>query len=823
MHVSQCILTIRFTYQRMEKQMKKLLGALVALGLLTSLTQVSYADVAATALPSLNNATNADVTIGNSNNMNIQIQGGQGGVGTLNWNSFNVGKDASVNYEFSAHNQTALNKVSATGGLSQIYGKITSSGCAGCGYDATGKVILINPNGVLFGDGANVNLNSFTVSTFDGTFDKNTNTMNFDRNGQTSKYGIKVLEGAQIHGDKAVNLVSDSVAQYAGSKITTSVAPNANGNTASLGKVKIVTADGVNFSYYNNGAVKGLSNLKTSADKMTIALNGEIKSGNIDARNYSSNAASDINLYGANLKAVKAVSGNDGNIWLTSLNNVITEGSQLLTSNYNAEAATNAGGNVQIIAGNKVSLTSTGIGAVGDVTATSQNYDVVVDRTSISAAKDVTLTSPTIASIQNGSVVTGKNVTVNGTNRAQVNNSSVTAVENVNLTSDKMVWTDKATITAGKDVNAVATNGSLLLNNSIKTATAGNVNLKSKDTITSAKLAGSTFNAGKNVNVESTGESVLLTSTSQFKPVGTLNLKGAKNVEINAQDSLTTAKTNITAGENVFLTSKNGDVNVTDSTKFLAAKKIFIQGANNIKTTGTVDLNNIQTNITAGKDVDVTLANVGNRDNGLVAKAGENMTVKTNGTLSVSSLISGKDMKVVANKVIAGLPYTKEQKLPGDNSERSYIEVGGKFTSEVANDNYVITQSGDRTDDGNYNRRHHIQYGSNEKILLVNKRPVDNGVTDPTLPGIDNGDDVDVINPGETPADPEPTPTPVPTPTPEPEPENPNPGDGDGTGEGEPCPDVPDEDIIEDEDKPGLLSANDLLKYSLNANEQKKF
>jgi hypothetical protein len=182
-----------------------------------------------------------------------------------------------------------------------------------------------------------------------------------------------------------------------------------------------------------------------------------------------------------------------------------------------------------------------------------------------------------------------------------------------------------------------------------------------------------------------------------------------------------------------------------------------------------------------------------------------------------------KDMKIVANKVIAGLPYTKEQKLPGDDSERSYIEVGGKFTSEVANDNYVITQSGDRTDDGNYNRRHHIQYGSDEKILLVNKRPVDNGVTDPTLPGIDNGDDVDVINPGETPADPEPTPTPVPTPTPEPEPENPNPGEGDGTGDQEPCPDVPDEDIIEDEDKPGLLSANDLLKYSLNSNEQKKF
>ena len=621
--------------------MKKILSAAVALGVLTStsLTPAVFADVAASALPSLNNATNANVTIGNSNDMNIQIQGGQGGVGVMNWNSFNVGKDASVNYEFSAHNQTALNKVSAAGGLSQIYGKITSSGCAGCGFDGTGKVILINPNGVLFGDGANVNLNSFTVSTFDGTFDKATNKLVLDRNGQTSKYGIKVLEGAQIHGGKAVNLVSDNIAQYAGSKITTSVAPNANGNVDSLGKVKLVTADGVNFSYYANGAVKSLGGLKTSADKMTISLNGEIKSGNIDARNYSTHKDAQINLYGANLKAVKAVSGNDGNIWLTATNDVIVENSQMVTSNYSDAAASRDGGNVKITAGRKVSIGKTGVSTVGNFDATSQTYDVVLDKSTVAAAKDVTITSPTIASIQNGSVVSGKNINLTGTKRAQVNNSSVTATENVNLTSDALVWTDKANLTAGKDINATATNGYLLLNNSVMNAK-NNINLKSKDAISTAKLAGTTFTATKDVNVTSTGDSVLLTSTSQFKPSGLLNLKAAKNVEINSPDSLTTEKTTIHAGENVFLTAAKGDVNVKDTTKFLAAKKIYINGANNVKTTGTVDMNSIQTNITAGKDVNVTLAGVGDRNNGLVAKAGNNMTVKTNGTLSVSSLIT---------------------------------------------------------------------------------------------------------------------------------------------------------------------------------------
>ena len=816
--------------------MRKFLSAAVALGVLssTSLTPVAFADVAATALPSLNSATNADVTVGTNNNMNIQIQGGQGGLGTLNWNTYNVGKDASVNYEFTAHNQTALNKVSATGGLSQIYGKITASGCSGCGYDATGKVILLNPNGVLFGDGANVNLNSFTVSTFDGTFDKDTNKLQLDRNGKTSQYGIVVQEGATIYGDKAVNFASDNVTVYNGSKISTNVAPNynkdANGAyTDSFGKVKIVTADCVNFSYYNNGAVKGLSATE-SANKMVIQLNGDIQSGNIDVRNMSTNVDSQINLKGATLKATKAVSGNDGNIWLTASNKVVIEDSKLETVNYSDSSASRNGGNVQIVGTKKVSIGTTDIDAVGNVDIISQGTDVVVDKTTIDTAKNVNVQAANIASVQNASVINGKNVTVKGGSRGQVVASSITATEDINVSGDDIAWTNNAKLTAGNDINVTASNGYLLLNDSLYNAK-NNINLTAKESVTSAHLAGTSFGADKDVNVTSTANSILLTGTSQFAPKGSLNLNAAKNVEINSTDSLTTEKTNITAGENVFLTSANGDVNVKDTTKFLSAKKIYIQGANDVKTTGTVDMNNIQTNIQAGKDVNVTLANVGKYENGLVATAGENMTVTTDGTLSVSHLVSGKDMTINANKVIAGLPYTTATKLPGDASERSYIEVGGEFTSNVTNDNYVITQSGELTDDGQYNKKHHIQYGE-EKILLVNKRPVENTATDPNLPGINGGDDVDVVNPGDRPVDPNPS-----EPTDPVVPENPddsgNTGDGGNTGddgntgdsgntdsdEGE-CPDVPTEDVIEEEQNPGLLSVADLAKYTLTAKDK---
>ena len=566
--------------------MRKLFSAAVALGVLasTSIMSIAYADVSANALPSLNNKVNADVTTSGSN-MNIQIQGGQGSLGTLNWNNYNIGKDASVNYEFSAHNQTALNKVDAAGGISQIYGKITTSGCAGCGYDATGKVILINPNGVLFGDGANVNLNSFTVSTMDGEYDTATNQLKLNKGSNQSDFGIVVENGATVHGDKNVTFASNNITLYNGSKISTNVAPNV-GDT-SYGKVKLVTADGVNFTYYNNGAVKEISGIKGSTDKMYISMNGDIQSGNIDVRNYSTDEASEINLKGATLKATKAVEGNDGNIWLTASNKIVAEDSTFETANYTDEAAAVEGGNVRFLAGKKVSVGTSKINSVGNVDVTSQNYDVVLDKTEVAAAKDVNVKAANIASIQNGSKVKAKNIKVKSDKDAWTSNSSLDA--------------DLITIEAGNDVVA--------------------------------------YN---------------------------------------------------------------------------------------------VDLNNKKTVINAGNDVDINVKNVAERQNGLVAKAGNNMKVTTDGALSVSSLISGNDMTIDAKEVISGYDKTSNiLREEGDSADRAYIEVGGKFTS---NPSYEVTDSADLTADGKYNQRHHIQYGDgSEKILLVNKLPYTPKPDEPTV------------------------------------------------------------------------------------------
>jgi filamentous hemagglutinin len=73
----------------------------------------------------------------------------------INWDSFNIGSAASVNFIQPGSTSAVLNRVGAGGGLSQIYGNLS----------ANGQVYLINPNGILFGSGAKVNVNSLTASS----------------------------------------------------------------------------------------------------------------------------------------------------------------------------------------------------------------------------------------------------------------------------------------------------------------------------------------------------------------------------------------------------------------------------------------------------------------------------------------------------------------------------------------------------------------------------------------------------------------------------------------------------------------------------------
>ncbi|MGF6312177.1 filamentous hemagglutinin family protein [Bradyrhizobium sp. i1.8.4] len=76
----------------------------------------------------------------------------------LNWQSFNVGRDTTVNFNQQGNaNWAALNKIASTGVPSQILGSIK----------ADGAVYLINQNGIIFGGTSQINVHTLIASTLD--------------------------------------------------------------------------------------------------------------------------------------------------------------------------------------------------------------------------------------------------------------------------------------------------------------------------------------------------------------------------------------------------------------------------------------------------------------------------------------------------------------------------------------------------------------------------------------------------------------------------------------------------------------------------------
>ena len=72
----------------------------------------------------------------------------------VDWKTFNIGSQAQVNFQQPDASSVALNRVSL-GNASVIEGKLT----------ANGQVFLVNPSGVLFGKGAQVDVGGLVATT----------------------------------------------------------------------------------------------------------------------------------------------------------------------------------------------------------------------------------------------------------------------------------------------------------------------------------------------------------------------------------------------------------------------------------------------------------------------------------------------------------------------------------------------------------------------------------------------------------------------------------------------------------------------------------
>ena len=139
---------------------------------------------------------------------------------SLNWQNFNIGAAETVNFVQPSAAAIAVNRIQGVG-ASQIFGHL----------NANGQVYLINPNGVLFGQGALVNVGALVASTLDlNGANASASTRSFSGEGlgsivnqgviNAAEGGFVALLGRTVSNQGSISAPLGTVALGAGSDIT---------------------------------------------------------------------------------------------------------------------------------------------------------------------------------------------------------------------------------------------------------------------------------------------------------------------------------------------------------------------------------------------------------------------------------------------------------------------------------------------------------------------------------------------------------------------------------------------------------------------------
>src|ERR1043165_8062755 len=117
-----------------------------------TLLNPAYAQIAATTLPTGGSVAAGTASISTSGS-NMQVTQSSSSA-ILNWQTFSIGSSAWVNFAQPSSSAIALNRVTGSN-PSEIYGRLT----------ANGQVFFSNPNGILFGRSASVDVGNLFATT----------------------------------------------------------------------------------------------------------------------------------------------------------------------------------------------------------------------------------------------------------------------------------------------------------------------------------------------------------------------------------------------------------------------------------------------------------------------------------------------------------------------------------------------------------------------------------------------------------------------------------------------------------------------------------
>ena len=147
----------------------------------------------------MNNHTGLNSGTATNPTMTIH-QTGQNGV--IQWDSFNVGGSATVNFTSNVKNFNTLNYVTSKGNMSQIYGTINANLNGN-----NGNIYIVNPAGVQIGNSAQINVGSLYVSNANldnviNTINAETDFKQFMQNNAASRTATELMSLGNINATK---------------------------------------------------------------------------------------------------------------------------------------------------------------------------------------------------------------------------------------------------------------------------------------------------------------------------------------------------------------------------------------------------------------------------------------------------------------------------------------------------------------------------------------------------------------------------------------------------------------------------------------------
>lgn len=289
---------------------------------------LAYAQVPAHTLPSGGKVVVGTGQLQQTGNL-LVVQQGTAKLG-LDWQSFNIGSGATVEFRQPGADSVALNRVLGHSG-SQIFGQLRSNG----------QVFLTNPNGVLFAPGAKVDVGGLVASTLDlsqedfaagryvfGGGKASSGTVANHGSLRASAGGYLALFGQHVSNEGDISVDAGSVVLASGRAATVSISgsglisavvtPGAAGTVANSGRIAAdggvvrltaQSAQDIAASLVNNSGVIRADTLQERNGEIWITGDQATQTGSLSASSSGSGPAGRIAVLGGMQSGSVAVGG----------------------------------------------------------------------------------------------------------------------------------------------------------------------------------------------------------------------------------------------------------------------------------------------------------------------------------------------------------------------------------------------------------------------------------------------------------------------------------------------------------------------------------